>query len=100
MNIRRFRVLHDTGSSYAEIGRERGVDPRTVKKYLAADADLAPPRAPSRAGCQVEARDSGETPADRRRRQALLFHPAQVELQMRAFGQQRFDVASAHQRRK
>ena len=28
MNIRRFRVLHDTGSSYAEIARECGVDPR------------------------------------------------------------------------
>ena len=54
MNIRRFRVLHDAGSSYAEIARECGVDPRTVKKYLSADADLAPPRAPSRAGCQQQ----------------------------------------------
>ena len=54
MNIRRFRVLHQTGSSYAEIGRECGVDPRTVKKYLQADADVAPPRAPSRAGCQPQ----------------------------------------------
>ena len=49
MNIRRFRVLHETGSSYAEIARECGVDPRTVKKYLEVDADVAPPRAPSRA---------------------------------------------------
>lgn len=54
MNIRRFRVLHETGSSYAEIGRECGVDPRTVKKYLQADADVAPSRAPSRAGCQPQ----------------------------------------------
>jgi len=54
MNIRRFRVLHDTGSTYAEIARECGVDPRTVKKYLQADADVAPPRAPSRAGCQPQ----------------------------------------------
>ena len=54
MNIRRFRVLHETGSTYAEIARECGVDPRTVKKYLAADADVAPPRAPSRAGCQPQ----------------------------------------------
>ena len=54
MNIRRFRVLHDNGSSYAEIARECGVDPRTVKKYLEADADVAPPRAPSRAGCQPQ----------------------------------------------
>ncbi len=52
MNIRRFRVLHETGSSYAETARECGVDPRTVKKYLAADAGTAPPGAPSRAGCQ------------------------------------------------
>lgn len=54
MNIRRFRVLHETGSTYAEIARECGVDPRTVKKYLDADADVAPPRAPSRVGCQPQ----------------------------------------------
>lgn len=54
MNIRRFRVLHETGSSCAEIARECGVDPRTVKKYLDVDADVAPPRAPSRAGCQPQ----------------------------------------------
>lgn len=54
MNIRRFRVLHETGSSYAVIARECGVDPRTVKKYLDADADVAPPRAPSRAGTQPQ----------------------------------------------
>jgi len=54
MNIRRFRVLHDSGSSCAEIAGECGVDARTVKKYLEADADLAPPRAPSRAGCQPQ----------------------------------------------
>ena len=54
MNIRRFRVLHETGSSYAEIARECGVDPRTVKKYLEADADVAPPQAPSRAGTQLQ----------------------------------------------
>ena len=54
MNIRRFRVLHETGSSYAEIARECGVDWRTVRKYLHADADVAPPRAPSRAGCQPQ----------------------------------------------
>ena len=33
MNIRRFRVLHETGCSYAEITRECRVDPGTVKKY-------------------------------------------------------------------
>jgi len=54
MNIRRFRVLHETGSTYAEIARECGVDPRTVKKYLDAEADVAPPRAPSRAGSQPQ----------------------------------------------
>ena len=54
MNIRRFRVLHDTGSSYAEIARECGVDPRTVKKYLDVDADVAPAPAPSRAGTQPQ----------------------------------------------
>ena len=47
MNIRRFRVLHETGSSYAEIARECGVDPRTVKKYLQTDADLTVAALPS-----------------------------------------------------
>lgn len=50
MNIRRFRVLHEAGASYAEIARECGVDWRTVKKYLAEDGVALPPRAPSRAG--------------------------------------------------
>ncbi len=52
MNIRRFRVLQQAGASYAEIARECGVDPRTVRKYLASDAPVVPPRAPSRAGTQ------------------------------------------------
>jgi len=30
MNIRRFRVLHQAGATYAEIARECGCDPRTV----------------------------------------------------------------------
>jgi hypothetical protein len=38
MNIRRFRALHAAGATYAEIGRECGVDWRTVRKYLAEDA--------------------------------------------------------------
>ena len=54
MNIRRFRVLHEAGSSYAEIARGCRVDPRTVKKYLEADGDIGPPRAPSRAGTQPQ----------------------------------------------
>ena len=49
MNIRRFRALHDAGASYAEIGRECGVDWRTVRRYLEPSA-ATPPRAPSRAG--------------------------------------------------
>ena len=52
-------MLHETGSSYAEIARECGLDwrtvrQRTVRKYLHADADVAPPRAPSRAGVIYE----------------------------------------------
>ena len=54
MNIRRFRVLHEAGASYAEIGRECGCDWRTVKKYLAEDGVALPPRAPSRAGTQPQ----------------------------------------------
>jgi transposase len=52
MNIRRFRALHQAGATYAEIGRECGCDPRTVRKYLAEDADSVPPSAPTRLGSQ------------------------------------------------
>lgn len=52
MNIRRFKQLHATGMTYAEIGRECGCDWRTVRKYLAEDAPTAPPSAPSRKGTQ------------------------------------------------
>ena len=52
MNIRRFRTLRARGATYAEIGRECGVDWRTVRKYLAEDAPSVPPSAPSRAGTQ------------------------------------------------
>jgi hypothetical protein len=31
MNIRRFRALYETGATFAEIGRERGCDWRTVR---------------------------------------------------------------------
>ena len=52
MNIRRFRVLRQAGATYAEIARECGCDPRTVRKYLAEDAESVPPTAPSRLGSQ------------------------------------------------
>ena len=52
MNVRRFRVLHAAGATYAEIARECGVDWRTVRKYLAEDAPSVPPAAPPRAGTQ------------------------------------------------
>ena len=52
MNIRRFRSLHAAGATYAEIARECGVDWRTVKKYLAADAAPTPPSGPPRIGTQ------------------------------------------------
>jgi transposase len=54
MNIRRFRVLHEAGASYAEIAAEVGCDWRTVKKYLTEDGVALPPRAPSRAGTQPQ----------------------------------------------
>ncbi|MGH3497572.1 MAG: IS21 family transposase [Nocardioidaceae bacterium] len=52
MNIRRFRSLHAAGATYAEIGRECGVDWRTVRKYLEQDGPCVPPSAPPRAGTQ------------------------------------------------
>lgn len=54
MNIRRFRVLHAAGATYAEIARECGVDWRTVRKYLAQDAPSVPPLAPTRVGTQTQ----------------------------------------------
>lgn len=53
MNIRRFRSLHAAGATYAEIARECGVDPRTVKKYLAEDAPPGPPTGTPRIGTQT-----------------------------------------------
>lgn len=60
MDIRRFRALHAAGATYAEIARERGVDWRTVKKYLAQDASSIPPSGTPRVGTQpqVSARSS------------------------------------------
>lgn len=55
MNIRRFRVLHEAGASYAEIARECGCDWRTVRRYVAEDAAPIPPAAPPRAGTQPRA---------------------------------------------
>jgi transposase len=52
MDVRRFRALRDAGVSIAEVARETGHDWKTVKKYLAADAQAGPPAAPSRAGTQ------------------------------------------------
>src|SRR3954454_7558454 len=66
MNIRRFRVLHEAGASYAEIARECGCDWRTVRKYLAEDGVPVPPRAPSRVGTQpqgIAPRGGGGGPA-------------------------------------
>lgn len=57
MNIRRFRVLHQQGATYAKIARECGCDWRTVRKYLASEAPAGPPKAPARAGTQPRAID-------------------------------------------
>ena len=55
MDIRRFKALLESGTTYAEIDRECGVDYRTVKKYLAADAPAVPPAGTSRSGTQPRA---------------------------------------------
>lgn len=54
MNIRRFRVLHEAGASYAEIARECGCDWRTVRKYVAEEGPSVPPSAPARVGTQPQ----------------------------------------------
>jgi len=52
MDIRRFASLRESGTTYADIARECGVDYRTVKKYLAAGARNVPPVGSSRLGTQ------------------------------------------------
>src|ERR671923_226302 len=49
MNLRAFKALAEAGATWAEIARETGYDWRTVKRYLSADALVAPP-APARRG--------------------------------------------------
>src|SRR6476619_5233246 len=46
LQLRRFRALHESGATIAEIARETGLNWRTVKKYL---DDGAPPEPPKRA---------------------------------------------------
>jgi len=43
MDLRAFRALRAAGATWAEIARETGYDWRTVKKYLAAEAQALPP---------------------------------------------------------
>ena len=52
MDIRRFKALRESGTTYADIARECGVDYRTVKKYLAVDAPTLPPVGSPRVGTQ------------------------------------------------
>jgi hypothetical protein len=57
MDLRCFRPLREAGATYKEIAAEVGVDWRTVRKYLAADAGGAPPAAPARVGTQARKTD-------------------------------------------
>ena len=50
MDLRRYKPLRDAGATWREIADEVGLDWRTVKKYLSADAPGGPPAAPSRKG--------------------------------------------------
>lgn len=49
LELRRFRVLHESGASISEIARETGLNWRTVKKYLDGDGPPAPPAPAPRA---------------------------------------------------
>ena len=50
MDLRRYQPLRAAGATWREIADEVGLDWRTVKKYLSADAPAGPPTAPSRKG--------------------------------------------------
>ncbi len=43
LELRRFRVLHESGASISEIARETGLNWRTVKKYLDGGGAPTPP---------------------------------------------------------
>jgi transposase len=49
LELRRFRALHESGTSVAEIARETGLNRRTVKKYLAETMPTPPRAAPRQA---------------------------------------------------
>jgi transposase len=48
LDVRRFRALHEAGASVSEIARETGLNWRTVKRYLTADAVAVAPPQPAR----------------------------------------------------
>ena len=50
MDLRRYKPLRDAGATWREIADEVGLDWRTVKRYLSADATSGPPVASSRKG--------------------------------------------------
>jgi transposase len=50
MDLRRYQPLRAAGVTWREIADEVGLDWRTVKRYLSADAPAGPPAAPSRKG--------------------------------------------------
>ncbi|WFE23298.1 IS21 family transposase [Solwaraspora sp. WMMD937] len=53
LDVRRFRALHAAGASVSEIARATGLNWRTVKKYLAGDAGVSPPKPTRRSTGQV-----------------------------------------------
>jgi len=50
LQLRRFRGLHESGASIAEIARETGLNWRTVKKYLDGGAPAEPPKRAPQSG--------------------------------------------------
>jgi len=50
MDLRRYQPLRAVGGTWREIADEVGLDSRTVKKYLSADAPAGSPSPPSRKG--------------------------------------------------
>ena len=58
MDLRRYKPLRDAGATWREIADEVGLDWRTVKRYLSADATSGPPVASSRKGAVVRKIDA------------------------------------------
>ncbi|MFE7591617.1 IS21 family transposase [Kitasatospora sp. NPDC057512] len=79
LELRRFRGLHESGvMSLSEIAKETGLNRRTVRKYLAAQAPISPPRRASSAQARKRVVDEVAPLIDAMLRSEILIKGAVV----------------------